>query len=79
MVVSLETPDGGKSGSDDGSARARLAAKMMVEGQARLATPEEVEGIPARRRRRRKQTAERAAAAAKAAVDGGVRRRNWTG
>lgn len=40
VVVSLETPDGGRPGVRTEVLR-RLAARMVVEGRARLATPEE--------------------------------------
>jgi hypothetical protein len=40
VVVSNGTSDGGKEGQKTETTR-RLAAKMVVEGQARLATPEE--------------------------------------
>jgi hypothetical protein len=40
VVVSLETPDGGKSGVLTEVSRP-LAAKMMVDGTARLASAEE--------------------------------------
>jgi DNA uptake protein ComE-like DNA-binding protein len=40
VVVSLETPDGGKAGVKTEAAR-EIAAKLLVEGRARLATPEE--------------------------------------
>lgn len=40
VIVSLESPDGGKAGTQTEVTRA-LAAKMIAEGQARLATPEE--------------------------------------
>jgi hypothetical protein len=40
VVVSLETPDGGKPGTHTEVSRT-LAARMIVEGVARLATPEE--------------------------------------
>jgi hypothetical protein len=40
VIVSLETPDGGKAGTTTEVSRA-LAAKMIVEGLARLATAEE--------------------------------------
>ena len=39
-VVSLETPDGGRPGVGTEAPRS-LAARMVVEGRARLATPEE--------------------------------------
>jgi|SRR5450631_3637008 hypothetical protein len=44
VVVSLETADGGKSGVISEVA-ARLAAKLVVEGTARLAIPEEAEAF----------------------------------
>jgi hypothetical protein len=40
VVVSLETGDGGKAGRQTEVSRA-LAAKMIVDGTARLATPDE--------------------------------------
>jgi hypothetical protein len=40
LVVSEETPDGGRAGVVNEVARV-LAAKMIVEGRARLATSEE--------------------------------------
>jgi hypothetical protein len=40
LLISLETGDGGKSGTRTEVPR-KLAAKMVVEGQARLATPAE--------------------------------------
>jgi hypothetical protein len=40
VVVSQETPDGGRPGVRTEVPRA-LAARMVVEGRARLATPEE--------------------------------------
>jgi len=40
VVVSLETPDGGRAGVRTEVPRA-LAARIVVEGRARLATPEE--------------------------------------
>jgi len=40
LVVSLETTDGGKSGRKTEVPR-RLAAKMLVEGQVRLASKDE--------------------------------------
>ena len=41
LVVSNDTPDGGKQGMQTEVPR-RLAAKMLVDGQVRLATSEEV-------------------------------------
>ena len=40
VVVSHDTPDGGKAGRKTEVTRA-IAARMVVEGRARLATPEE--------------------------------------
>jgi hypothetical protein len=40
VIVSLETPDGGREGVRTEAPR-RIAAKMVVEGSARLATAEE--------------------------------------
>ena len=63
LVVSLETSDGGKSGRKTEVPR-RLAAKMLVEGQVRLASKDEAkahrEGLAEAQR-----TAERAEAAAR--------------
>ena len=64
LVVSVETSDGGKGGTKTEVPR-RLAAKLLVEGQARLAYEGGVEGVsrgagggasdwPRRRRRRRR-------------------------
>ena len=44
IVTSLETPDGGKPGILM-EVTARVAAKMVVDGGARLATPEESRGF----------------------------------
>ena len=41
LVVSMETADGGKGGTKTEVPR-RLAAKLMVEGQARLASKDEL-------------------------------------
>ena len=41
LLVSLETPDGGRPGVRTEVPR-RIAARMIVEGAARLATPQEV-------------------------------------
>lgn len=60
VVVSLETPDGGQPGVRTEVARA-LAARMIVEGKARLATPEESAGF-------REQVAEAKRAADQAAA-----------
>ncbi len=40
VVISRETPDGGRAGVPSEVTRA-VAAKMIVEGSARLATPDE--------------------------------------
>jgi len=40
VVVSNETPDGGRAGQKSEVSR-HIAAKLVVEGKARLATPEE--------------------------------------
>lgn len=61
VVVSLETPDGGKAGTMTEVAP-RVAAKMVVDGVARLASPEE-----ARRLRETQAEAQRAAEQAAAA------------
>jgi hypothetical protein len=44
VVVSRETPDGGRSGVYTEVSR-RVAAKMIVDGSARLSTPEESAGF----------------------------------
>jgi len=44
VIVSLDTPDGGRAGRAMEADR-RLAAKMIVDGRARVATPEEVEAF----------------------------------
>jgi len=66
VIVSQETPDGGKEGVRNEASRS-VAARMIVEGKARLATEEEAaeyrrELEEARRR------AERAAAASRIQV-----------
>src|SRR5215472_1917985 len=62
VVVSQETADGGKAGRRTETPR-RLAAKMVVEGQARLATAEEAAEYRASVAEAQR-VAERAAAAA---------------
>jgi hypothetical protein len=52
VVVSRETPDGGKPGLKTAVARG-LAAKLIVEEQATLATPEEAAEFHAESERRR--------------------------
>ncbi len=61
VVVSLETPDGGKAGTMT-EVPPRVAAKMVVDGAARLATLEE-----AKRLREQQAEAQRAAEQAAAA------------
>jgi hypothetical protein len=48
VIVSLESSDGGKAGTQTEVSRA-LAAKMIVEGLARLATPEEKRAFESQR------------------------------
>ncbi len=60
VVVSEETPDGGRAGIRTEVAR-RVAAEMVVEGRARLATAEEAN-------RFRAETAEASRAAEQAAA-----------
>jgi len=63
LLVSVDTSDGGKGGTKTEVPR-RIAAKLLIEGQARLATKEEAkahrEGVA-----EAKRSADRAAAAAK--------------
>ena len=63
LLVSVDTSDGGKGGTKTEVPR-RTAAKLLIEGQARLATKEETkahrEGVA-----EAKRSADRAAAAAK--------------
>lgn len=63
VVVSLETPDGGKPGVHSEVQR-RTAARMLVDGTARLATPEETSAFRARAREQR-ESAERESEARK--------------
>ena len=48
VIVSLETSDGGKAGVKT-EAPAHVAAKMIVEGRARIATEEEAAGFHAQK------------------------------
>jgi hypothetical protein len=48
VIVSLESADGGKAGTQTEVTRA-LAAKMVAEGQARLATPAEKRAFEGKR------------------------------
>ena len=61
VVVSRETGDGGKEGTQTEVPR-RLAAKMVVEGQARMATAEETAGYRERQAEARRQIEQSAAA-----------------
>lgn len=63
VVVSRETPEGGKEGILTEVTRA-VAAKLLVEGIARLASAEEAEAFH-RRHAEAKRLAEQAAAAAR--------------
>jgi hypothetical protein len=66
MLVSLATPDGGRAGVLTEAPRA-VAAKMIVEGSARLATEEEAEGFRAQAAEARR-LAEQAAVASRIQV-----------
>ena len=66
LVVSVETQDGGKVGTKTEVPR-RLAAKLVIDGQARLATKEEVRGHR-EALAEAKRIAERSAAAARLQV-----------
>jgi hypothetical protein len=61
VIVSQETPDGGRPGIASEVPRG-IAAKMVVEGNARLATPEETEQFR-NRMTEAKQVADQASAA----------------
>ncbi len=61
VTVSLETPDGGKAGVPAEVPRS-IAARMVVEGRARLASAEETREFQERRAEARR-AAEQAAAA----------------
>ena len=63
VVVSLETPDGGKPGTLTEVAP-RVAAKMVVDGAARLAAPEEAQRFR-ERQAEQSRIAEQAAAASR--------------
>ncbi len=66
VVVSLETPDGGRAGVLTEAPRT-VAAKLIVEGGARLATEQEAEGFHAQSAEARRK-AEQAAAAGRIQV-----------
>lgn len=61
VVVSEDTPDGGRAGGKTEVSRA-LAAKLIVEGRARLATEQETAGYRAAQESTRQQAEERALA-----------------
>ncbi len=63
VVISFPTPDGGREGIASEVART-LAALLVVEGKARLATPEETAEFR-NRAAEAKQAADQAAAASK--------------
>jgi hypothetical protein len=60
VVVSRETPDGGKDGVRTEVPR-RTAAKMIVEGSARLATAEETREFQLRKAQDKRRADQRAA------------------
>jgi hypothetical protein len=66
VIVSQETPDGGRAGERTEVSR-RLAARMLVEGQARLETPAEAAAFR-EERAAAKAAADQLAAAAKVQV-----------
>ncbi len=61
VVVSYETPDGGRPGARTEVPR-RVAAKLIVEGRARLATPEETAEFRQAMQQARQKAEEQAAA-----------------
>lgn len=61
VVVSLETADGGRAGIRTEVPR-RIAAKMMVEGCARLASPEEAQKFQEQQAEAKRQADQAAAA-----------------
>ena len=61
VVVSLETPDGGREGVRTEVPR-RIAAKMIVEGAARLATAEEAREFQEQKAEAKRQVDQLAAA-----------------
>jgi len=62
VVVSHETPDGGKAGAKTEVPR-KVAAKMVVDGVAHLAEPEEAEEFRKTQQQAAAEAKERAAAA----------------
>ena len=63
IVVSLESPDGGKAGVKTEVPK-HIAAKMIVDGLARLATPDEIREFLAEKAEA-KRKADQAAAASR--------------
>jgi molybdenum-dependent DNA-binding transcriptional regulator ModE len=63
VIVSLESPEGGKAGVKTEVPK-QIAAKMIVEGQARLATPDEAREFLAQKAEA-KRRADQAAAASR--------------
>lgn len=61
VLVSLETPDGGRAGVRTEVPR-RIAAKMMVEGCARIASPEEAHDFQEQKAKGKRQADQAAAA-----------------
>lgn len=61
VIVSLETPDGGRPGLCT-EAPKRTAARLVTEGAARLATPEEAEAFRAGNLKAKTEADETAAA-----------------
>jgi len=61
LVVSLETPDGGRPGVRTEVSR-RIAAKMIVEGAARVATPQEAREFQEEKAESKRQADQLAAA-----------------
>jgi hypothetical protein len=61
VVVSLETQDGGKAGVRTEVPR-RIAARMIVEGTARLATPDETREFQEQKAEAKRQADQLAAA-----------------
>lgn len=59
LIVSLETPDGGKGGQKTEVARL-LAARMIIEGRARLASEAEIADYQAEQERGRLEAEEKA-------------------
>jgi hypothetical protein len=61
VVVSLETPDGGRAGVASEVPR-QLAARMIVDGRARVATIEEIAGLRDREAQERRAAEQMASA-----------------